>query len=805
MKLVVAEKPSVAKEIAYVIGADNKNTGYFDGNGYIVSYAVGHLLQLAEAGAYNEQYKAWSISDLPILPDTFRLTVSESTKAQYNVLKRLFLRDDVDEIICATDAGREGELIFRLIYNHIGCNKPCKRLWISSLTEDSILKGFHSLKDIKEYNNLYVSAFARAKADWIFGINFTRLFSLKYNNKLTVGRVQTPTLHLIVKRDYEIENFVKEKYFTLKLDNGAAWFNKDSDTDCIKTKDEAERIKAKCTGKNAVVSEVKKEKKTENRPLLYSLTSLQQDANKKLGFSAQKTLDIVQKLYEAKLTTYPRTDSSYLSDDMKDDVIATVNTLAGFYKPDMVKPIISEGLNLDSRIFNDDKVTDHHAIIPTKDIAKMEGLTLTKDERAVLELIIDRFVIILSVPHIYNVLTFTFDVDGELFKASSKEILQDGFKRFVKPDKESAKEDAPESFIEGFSYKKGDIFKVSSVSIVERFTKPKERFTEATLLSVMENIDRVMEDDELKQFVKERGLGTPATRAGIIEKLIQVGYIERKGKQLISTSLGRKFIGAVPEAVKDIEMTAAWEQTLLDIEKGLASESDLLDDVIRNVTVVVALESDKEGERIAMDKVVVGVCPRCGKNVCENDKAFSCEGYKDDPKCSFSIWKNDKFFSVRGKTVSKDLAGKLLKGGKVLVKGFKKKDGSGSYDAYVSLQDTGTYVNFSLEFPSADKAAIGVCPRCGKNVYENNKAFSCEGYKDDSKCSFAIWKNDKFFSGRGKTVSKDLAGKLLKGDKVLVKGFKKKDGSGSYDAYVSLQDTGMYVNFHIVEYANQNK
>ena len=703
MKLVVAEKPSVAKELANVVGANNRNTGYFDGNGYVVSYAVGHLLHLAEAAAYNEQYKTWSIGDLPILPDTFLLTVSESTKAQYSVLKGLFLRDDINEIICATDAGREGELIFRLIYNHIGCNKPCKRLWISSLTEESILKGMQSLKDIKEYNNLYVSAYARAKADWIFGINFTRLFSVKNSNKLTVGRVQTPTLHLIVKRDYEIENFIKEKYFTLKLDNGAAWFNKDSDTDCIKTKNEAERIKAKCTCKNAVVAEVKKEKKTENRPLLYSLTSLQQDANKKLGFSAQKTLDIVQKLYELKLSTYPRTDSSYLSDDMKDDVIATVNALAGFYKPDIVNSIVNEGLNLDSRLINDDKVTDHHAIIPTNDISKMDTLTLSMDERAILEMIIDRFVIILSVPHIYNVLTFIFAVEGEFFKASSKEILQDGFKRFVKQDNVS-KDDAPDSFVEGFSFKEGDMFKVSSVSILERFTKPKERFTEASLLSVMENIDRVMEDDELKQFVKERGLGTPATRAGIIEKLIQVGYIERKGKQLNSTSLGRKFIGAVPEAVKDIEMTAAWEQTLFDIEKGLASESDFLDDVIRNVTVVVALEGDREGERIVMDKVVVGVCPRCCKNVFENNKAFSCEGYKNDPKCSFAIWKNDKFFSDRDKAVSKDLAGKLLKGGKVLVKGFKKKDGSGSYDAFVSLHDTGTYVNFSIvEYANQNK------------------------------------------------------------------------------------------------------
>lgn len=798
-KLVIAEKPSVAKEIANVIGANSRKTGYYEGNGYIVSNAVGHLLQLAEAHIYNEQYKKWTLEDLPIIPEQFKLVVTESTKEQYKILKELLLRNDVVEVVCATDAGREGELIFRLIYNSVGSKKPCKRLWISSLTEESILKGMDSLKDIEEYNNLYVSAYARAKADWLFGINFTRLFSVKNDNKLTAGRVQTPTLHLIVKRDYEIENFIKEKYFTIKMDNGATWFK--SDVDSLKAKSDAEKIKDKCTGKTSTVQDVKTEKKTENRPLLYSLTSLQRDANKKLGFSAMKTLNIAQKLYEAKLATYPRTDSNYLSDDMRADVEATVAKIGEFYKIDMVNAIVKEGLNLDSRIFNNDKVTDHHAIIPTKEISKMNQ-DLSQDEKAILEMIIERFLLILSAPHVYNVTTYTFVVEGETFRATSRKVIQEGFKKFIQAEKKN--KELEDGCVEGLNYSLGDSFKVKSLEILERHTKPKEHFTEDTLLSVMENIDREIDDEELKKYVKERGLGTPATRASIIEKLIQVKYIERKGKNLMSTSLGRKFIAAIPPAVKDIDLTANWEQTLIDIEKGKASDKKFLEDIIQNITVVVTLESTRTGEQIKMDKEVIGICPRCEKQIFEGEKAFYCEGYQGSPKCEFTIWKKDKFFEEKGKSITKDIAIKLLKGQKVLIKGLKNKDGSKTYDAYVSMQDTGKYINFKLDFEKSEDEIIK-CPRCGKKVLENEKSFYCSGYKDEPKCGFSIWKNDKFFAEKGKTLTKSMVEKLIAGKKVLVKDLKAKDGEKSYDAYIVIQDTGKYINFKVESYVNKDK
>jgi DNA topoisomerase III len=794
--VTIAEKHSVAKELAYVLGANTFKQGYFEGNGHLVSYAVGHLLELAKPDVYDQKYKAWTIEDLPIIPDVFKLIVVPDTKAQFNVCKTLLNRDDVTSVICATDAGREGELIFRQLYLGSGCKKPFKRLWISSLTEESILKGMENLKDSREYDNLFASAYARAKADWIFGINFTRLFSVKHNNKLTAGRVQTPTLNMIVKRDLEIENFVKEKYYTLKLDNGAVWFKDDASS--MKNLTDAEKIKAKCTGKTATVTDVVIEKKTENRPLLYSLNSLQQEASKKLKFSAQKTLTVMQSLYEAKLATYPRTDSNHLTDDMKGTAKATITILAEFYKPDMVKAVLNNGLVMDERNFDDSQVSDHHAIIPTEDIANMQKVDLSKDQRDLLEMIIDRFIISFSEPHVYELSSFVFSVQGETFKVHSRKVIQEGFKRLL-PDSSGTKDKEKDSFVTGLSFQMNDTFKVKSIDIKECFTKPKEHYTDGTMIAAMEHIAREIEDEELKGFVK-KGLGTPATRASIIEKLIDSQYVERKGVHLISTSLGRKFIEGIPLDVKDIAVTADWEQVLLDIEHGKAKEKDFLNVIIESVNTVVTLESLNESERIVADKEIIGVCPRCGKNIFVGEKAFYCEGIKDEPKCGFSLHKADKFFSEKGKEITKDMAKKLLSAGKVFIKGLKKHEGEGTYDAFAVLQDTGTFINFKLDFEKGEQESIGKCPRCGKFVFENVKAFSCEGYKDDPKCSFAVWKNDKFLTGKGIKPTKSVVSKLITGKKILVKGMKNKDGTGTFDGYIQMEDTGKFVNFKVAEY-----
>lgn len=689
MKLVIAEKPSVARDIAHCIGANKKQNGYYEGNGYLVSNARGHLLGLYDAKEYDSKYEKWELGYLPILPSNFKIKVKSNVKDVYKTLKELINRSDVTELICATDSAREGELIFRHIYSHVGVKKPFKRLWISSMTDEAIKAGFEKLKDGTLYDNLYESAYTRQKMDWLWGINNTILYSVKCRQTLTVGRVQTPTLNLIVQRHNEIVNFQKNKYYTLSLQNKAKYFNKDFDS--FESKEQAEKVQAKCQGKQVVLENINREKKTEERPLLFNLNMLQQKANEKYGYTAKETLDIAQKLYEGKLLTYPRTDSSYLSDDMQDTLLPLVKAIKrAAYRNDLIDHLLENGLNIDKRIIDNSKISDHHAIIPTNKIASIPN-TLTTKERNVLELVLDRFLLCFLEKHIYNDITYLFIVEEETFKLKGKEVIQEGFKKFIEKD---SKEDPT------LEYSLNDTFK-AQVTIEEKETKPKKYYTEADLLGIMENIARLVDDENLKEQLKGKGLGTVATRAGIIEKLISVGYVERqKKKNLVPTPKGISFIEAIPDYLKSAELTAEWEEKLKEIEKGNLKSSALLEEVSKFVKEQIEQNKNQSIEisKVVREKEIIGTCPRCKKNIYESEKGFYCEGFKDDPKCTFMMWKNDKFFEDKGKKLTKAICSKLLEGKKVLVKGLKKKSGQGTYDALVKLKDTGKYVNYEMEF-----------------------------------------------------------------------------------------------------------
>lgn len=523
MKLVVAEKPSVARDIAAVIGADEKVNGALKGNGYIVTSARGHLVRLKDPTEYDERYQKWALNDLPIVPE-FEFTPVSGAEDCLDALTQNMLSSDVDEIICATDAGREGECIFRYIYDYIGCTKPVKRLWISSLTAESIKQGFNNLLSSSEKDSVYAAGLARNKVDWLFGMNLSRLYSIYCSAKCSVGRVQTAVVNMIVQRDREIAAFVKKPYFKLKLENGAEWF--DGEVDSFAEQSEAETVKAKCENQLCTVKKVDTTLKKENRPLLFSLTSLQAEANDKLGFSAATTLTIMQSLYEKKLLTYPRTDSNYITDDMAPKLEGLVKKVR-FFDEAAADELILTGLNIDTRVVNNAKVSDHHAILPTEYIDKAEKIELTKEEKAILDMVIRRFLAVLSQEYQYNETAVIFDVNGETFRCKYKVPVKLGWKRFYPgQDEDNGK---------AVNYTEGENFEAKDLTISECETQPPKHYTESTLLKAMENIDRRIEDKELSSYVSERGLGTPATRAAIIERIITVGYIKRRTQKVIST------------------------------------------------------------------------------------------------------------------------------------------------------------------------------------------------------------------------------------------------------------------------------
>ena len=689
--LIIAEKPSVAATIAAALGAKEKKDGYIAGSGYLVSWCVGHLVQLAEAAAYGEQYKKWSYDSLPILPQKWQYAVASDKGKQFKILKDLMHRADVFEVVNACDAGREGELIFRFVYDVAGCKKPMRRLWISSMEESAIKAGFASLKDGKEYDPLYSSALCRAKADWIIGINMTRLFSCLYGKTLNVGRVQTPTLKMLVDRDAAITTFKKEKYYHVRLSLSGV----EAASAKIHAADEAGNLKAACEAAQAVCTSVTREKKTVAPPKLFDLTSLQREANRIYGYTAKQTLDLAQALYEKKLLTYPRTDSSYLTDDMGGTAAQIAALLAGklpFMQGADFTPEIS-------RLLDSKKVSDHHAIIPTMELAKADLAALPESERNILTLAGARLLMACAAPHIFEAVTAVFSCAGQEFTAKGKTVLAEGWKglerRFMatlkkKADTEDDEENALSLDVPPFA--EGQTFDNPQAAVTEHFTTPPKPHNEASLLSAMERAG----NEETDPDAERRGLGTPATRAAIIEKLVKSGFVERKGKQLIPTKSGIELVCVLPEVLTSPQLTADWENNLTQIAKGNADPDSFMtgiETMTRELVNTYPFLSDKEKERFKEEKPVIGKCPRCGADIYEGRKNYYCAN-KD---CAFTMWKNDRFFEERKVTFSPKIAAALLKDGKAKVKKLYSPKTGKTYDGTILLADTGgKYVNYRI-------------------------------------------------------------------------------------------------------------
>ena len=687
-KLVIAEKPSVARSIAGVIGATEKHAGYLEGNGYVVSWCIGHLVSFADAGRYDERFKKWRYEDLPILPEPWQYIIPDDKKQQFDVLRSLMERDDVTGLVCATDAGREGELIFRFVYQMAGCRKPFERLWISSMEDSAIKDGFAHLKPGHDYDPLYQSALCRAKADWLIGINATRLFSVLYHKTLTVGRVQTPTLKMLVDRDAKITDFKKEKYHIVHIAAGGA----DAVSSRFSDAAEANTVKAACAGAQAVCASVAREKKTEQPPKLYDLTTLQREANRLFGFTAKQTLDYAQTLYEKKLLTYPRTDSQYLTDDM----LPTVESLvSGLWD----KVPFAKGLNLSpqfDRILNSKKVSDQHAIIPTAKFVKQGFDGLAESERKLLSLICCKLLCAVAGPHVYEAVTATFTCAGKEFTAKGKTVLSPGWKEIDRRFRSSLKTDSDEeaeAVRELPELTEGQTFADVDASVTEHFTTPPKPYTEDTLLSAMERAGA----EDMPEDAERKGLGTPATRAAILEKLVKMGFVQRKGKHLIPTKDGINLAVVLPDALTSPQLTAEWESRLTEIAKGQADPDEFMDGIeaqARELVQTHSCISEDKQKLFQAERVVIGTCPRCGENVYEGKKNYYC----GNRACQFVMWKNDRFFEERKKAFTPKIAAALLKNGKVKVMGLYSVKTGKTYDGTVLLADTGrTYVNYRIE------------------------------------------------------------------------------------------------------------
>lgn len=675
MQLVIAEKPSVAQSIAGVLGATERKDGYMEGNDYIVSWCVGHLIELAQPESYDEALQKWTYESLPIIPDTWKHEVKSDTKAQYKVLYQLMHDNRVDSVVCATDAGREGELIFRLTYNMAGCDKPMQRLWISSMEESAIKEGFSNLRPGSEYDHLYESALCRQEADWLVGINGTRLFTVLYGGQaLKVGRVQTPTLAMLVDREAKIMNFKKEAYYVAHiLGNGL-----DAVSEHIRDKAEAEKIVGACANGQALVTAVVKEEKWIAPPKLYDLTTLQRDANRLFGFTAKQTLEYTQSLYEKKLVTYPRTDSQYLSDDMEGtarNVIEAIFNSLLFEQNIMFNPDVKKALN-------SKKVTDHHAIIPTMEIVKQDLKAIPESEMKILSLCANRLLCATAEKHIYNSTKAELTCNGMVFKVSGKEIWKNGWKDFEDFFKNSYKtsEDKKDSddtkklpeLTEGMT------ITVEDTRVSEHFTQPPKHFTEDSLLSAMERAGSEDMDDD----VERKGLGTPATRADIIEKLVKDGFVKREKKQMIPTEDGMKLITVLPDVVKSPKLTADWENELTQVSKGEVSAGQFMAGIKAMVSDLVKTYhnvSEEQKNMFAQEQKVFGKCPNCGKDVVNGKYGVYCVG-----KCGMNVNR------VMGKVLTEEQVKNLLAGKKTLLKRLTSKAGK-KYDAYIIPEGTEEY------------------------------------------------------------------------------------------------------------------
>ena len=688
MKLVLAEKPSVAMSLSKVIGADQRGDGYMEGNGYLVSWCVGHLVELSQPEAYDEKYAKWKYDDLPILPEHWQYQVSASTKKQFGILKKLMQRKDVESLICATDAGREGELIFRLVYHQCGCKKPVERLWISSMEDSAIREGFQKLRPGTEYDALYEAALCRERADWIVGINATRLFSCLYGQTLNVGRVMTPTLAMVVMRDAAIRAFKPEPFYSAEL----KFRDFQAGGERMKEKAEAEKLVAECCqAGSAIITKVEQKEKSEKPPALFDLTSLQREANRQLGFTAQQTLDYTQALYEKKLVTYPRTDSRYLTDDMAPLVPELVSVIQQSFQiqADVPAPVNA------AQVINSKKVTDHHAIIPTKTAASYDISSLPSGEQAILTMLAVRLICAVGTPCLYAETVVEAECAGQKFRTKGKTATDIGWRRYAGKPSEEAEKNAGASELPELS--EGMTLELARVDLKEGKTSPPKRFTEDLLLSAMESAS----SDEFPAGVERKGIGTPATRAAIIEKLVQKGFIERRGdkktKYLCSTDKGNALVTVVPEQIQSPSMTADWEEKLLKIEHGEYDGDAFMGEISSMVSGLVKTYEAVKGADVLMqpERKVIGSCPACGSDVCETAKGWFCR----DKNCKFALWKENRFFQTLGKQMTEELAKQLVNQGKArLTHCYSKKSGR-YYDTTVHVE-TGEdgAAAFKLEF-----------------------------------------------------------------------------------------------------------
>lgn len=696
MKLVIAEKPSVAMSLAAVLGANEKKDGYLEGGGYLVSWCVGHLLELAQPEAYGEQYAKWRYGDLPILPKTWKYEVPKDKKKQLGLLCQLMKDKRVESVICATDAGREGELIFRLVYEHAGCKKPMERLWISSMEDAAIRDGFEHLRPGSDYDKLYDAAVCRAGADWLIGINATRLFSVLYGVTLNVGRVMSPTLALLVQREVDIQAFTSRPFYVPEITCGGLTASGEK----LPDKAGAKKIRMDCDGQAALVLSVEKQVKTVQPPRLYDLTTLQRECNRIYGYTAQQTLDYVQSLYEKKLATYPRTDSQYLTEDMQ----ATAASLVLWLRDHMPFGKGCTGEPDIDRVTDGSKVTDHHAIIPTVEIARMDLSELPSGERDVLTLIAARLLSATAQVHRFEAVTAVLDCRSNSFTAKGKTVLQTGWKEVEHLYRMGLKESKPEDDENTDAslpvLQEGQLFETVSANVREGKTSPPKHYTEDSLLAAMETAGA----GDMPEDAERKGLGTPATRAATLEKLVSAGFVDRKKKQLIPTEKGTNLILVLPDNIKSPTLTAEWESMLKQVERGELAAGSFMEQ-IADMSRTLVKEHTAPEERFAglfpdakkNKREAVGTCPRCGASVYEGKKGFFC----DNQDCAFVLWKDNKFFSGKKKSITKSVAAALLKEGRVSMSGLYSEKTGKTYDAMVLLDDTGgKYVNFKLEFPA---------------------------------------------------------------------------------------------------------
>ena len=691
-KLVIAEKPSVAHSLAAVIGATARKDGYLEGNGWRVSWCVGHLAGLADADRYDPKYAKWRYDDLPILPADWQMTVGKDKKKQFDVLKKLMNAPDVTEVVNACDAGREGELIFRSVYELAGCQKPMKRLWISSMEDAAIREGFANLRSGAEYDGLRDAALCRAKADWLVGINATRLFSVLYHRTLNIGRVMSPTLALIVQREAEIDSFKPVPFYTVALElSGFTALG-----ERMKDKAAAEQLKNACQEAAATVKQVERKDKSEKPPALYDLTTLQRDANRLLGYTAQQTLDYLQNLYEKKLCTYPRTDSRYLTSDMAEGLPVLVNLAANAMT-------FRKGIAIScdaGAVINDKKVTDHHAVIPTRNIQNADLSGLPVGERTVLELVALRLLCAVAQPYIYAETSVTVECAGAAFTAKGRTVKHPGWraldaayranlKNAPAPDKEAESKELPE-------LTEGQSLPLTGAAVKEGKTSPPKHFTEDTLLSAMETAGK----EDMPEDAERKGLGTPATRAGILEKLVSAGFLERKKSkktvQLMPSHDAVSLITVLPEQLQSPLLTAEWEYRLGEIERGELSPEDFMAGISAMLRELVGTYQVIKGTEYLFSppREVVGRCPRCGGEVAEMQKGFFCQ----NETCRFAIWKNNKWWAAKKKQPTKAVVAALLKDGRARLTGCYSEKTGKTYDATVVLEDDGQYANFKLEF-----------------------------------------------------------------------------------------------------------